>query len=772
LRSTPARVVRPSTGAGQLLPALALLQLAVTRPAPSPRSTGAVAGVVQDGTAGRGLSEVEITGDDHLAARTDTLGAYRLTGLTAGPHQLRFVREGYDTLLLGVLVGDSSVSRIDVELVPRPVHLHTIEVTAAAPPLSQATGSDDAELGRTHLSDDWLAQRQAGDGDALRALADAPGVQAGREGTGGLHARGGGDADNLVLLDGIPLYSAVHFGGASSAINPDLVAGAALHTGVSPARFGEHLAGVVELETREPGPQPFEARGAIGRFDARQGFSGYVPALGTGVSLAARTTYRSSLAAESYGGESDAGSLDGSGYGDLLGVVTGTAAGGRLRVLSFLSRNRLAFPAFGDQSSGYEYEAEDNTPVHHNDIRWNSWSQGATWSRSGAGVQLETAAWAAGSSADIAWGGAEGPERLRSTLAEVGISARAAWPGAGGGTSFGASLVRPQTRYSVTGAGGLSLYGAPLVGSVYAERQWRPTRALFLSAGLRAGTDFASWAGLEPRVTAILEPVAGTRLGVAAGRSHQVLQSATNDASPLGLVLGAELPVAAGASGLPVARADQLEAFAGRRLAAGLDLSLSAWLRRSDGIVLGALSTRDFFPGDSLVVGQGETRGASGALELAHGRLSARGTVTVASNVRTAGGISYDAGYGHGTTLGLDASYRMLRNTRLLLRFRGGADDPASVAEAGFEWQPGAQSGELAGTPVNLPGAVNGQRLPTYARLDLGVRREWHFLTTGVSLVNALDRPNVLGLVATDQGGVRALRGLPRTLELEVGWRF
>ena len=40
------------------------------------------------------------------------------------------------------------------------------------------------------------------------------------------------------------------------------------------------------------------------------------------------------------------------------------------------------------------------------------------------------------------------------------------------------------------------------------------------------------------------------------------------------------------------------------------------------------------------------------------------------------------------------------------------------------------------------------------------------------ALVNALDRPNVLGLVATDGGGVRALRGLPRTLELEVGWRF
>jgi hypothetical protein len=102
------------------------------------------------------------------------------------------------------------------------------------------------------------------------------------------------------------------------------------------------------------------------------------------------------------------------------------------------------------------------------------------------------------------------------------------------------------------------------------------------------------------------------------------------------------------------------------------------------------------------------------------------------------------------------------------------------VAEAGFEWAPRAESGELVGTPVNLPGPVNAQRLPSYGRLDLGLRREWHFpgfgrgtaLTTGVSVANALDRPNVLGLVAGDHGGVRALRGLSRTLELEVGWRF
>ena len=299
-------------------------------------------GVIRDATAGRPLAGVWITGDDRLAALTDSAGGYHLAGLAAGSHRLRFVREGYDTLTLGVLVADSSVSRVDVELVPRPVHLSTLEVTAASPqPTLPAPRSNDAELGRTRLGGDWLDGRQAGDGDLLRALADAPGVQTGRAGTAGLPVRGGGGADTLVLLDGIPLYSAVHFAGASSAINPDLVAGADLHAGVSPARFGEHLAGVLELETRDPGPEPFAARGAFGRADVRQGFSGYIPALQTGLSLAARTTWRSSLASESYGAES----LQGSGYGDLLGVATTAMGGGRLRVLSFVSSNRLAFPA-------------------------------------------------------------------------------------------------------------------------------------------------------------------------------------------------------------------------------------------------------------------------------------------------------------------------------------------------------------------------------------------------------------------------------------------
>jgi len=115
----------------------------------------------------------------------------------------------------------------------------------------------------------------------------------------------------------------------------------------------------------------------------------------------------------------------------------------------------------------------------------------------------------------------------------------------------------------------------------------------------------------------------------------------------------------------------------------------------------------------------------------------------------------------------------------LQLRFRGGAHEPTSVVEPGFDYQP-IQEGGLAGTPINLPGDINSARLPTYARLDLGLRRDWRLprlgrgnaLTTALSLTNALDRTNILGLVARSEGGLQAIRGVGRDFRLEVGWRF
>lgn len=753
---------------------VALLQ--VTAP------TGVIVGTVRDDAQERPLPGVRVETGSAGGVTSDSLGHYRIVGLGAGPHRLRFSTPRYKPLELRVLLADaSSETTVDVQLSDLPVQLPTLQVVAASDDPARA-GEPSAELGRSALERDWVDWRQAGEVDVQRALADAPGVQGRGETAAGLHVRGGASSDNLVLLDGIPLFSAVHFSSASSAVNPDIVAGADLHAGVGSARFGDHLAGVVELETRDPGPDGFQVRGSVASTDVRQTVAGYLPGLPIGIVLGARTSVRDALMAENHQDR-------GNGYRDLVGVATSRIGDGRLRLVSFLAGNRLEFPSVGDADpqGAAPADAGELSTAANNTIAWDSHSQGLTWTRTGAsGATLETAAWWAGSSARVGWQTARGPEQLRSDLSELGLSARVAWPR---GLTVGGSFLRPSTRYEVTTAGtssavapGLRLDAAPVVGSVFAERSWRPWRALRLSTGLRASTDFSGWAGIEPRVTALLDADANTRFGIGLGRSHQVVQSALNDESALGLLLGFDLPVAATA-GLPVARADHLEMLASRHLAGGLDLSVSGYLRRASGLALGAASTVGFFPEDSLVVGRGNAAGVSGALELRRGPFAGSASLTVARDERTAGTTHYNASYGHGTSFAVDLGYRIQADTRLLARLQGGAQQPTSVVASGFEWTPlpsFGHSGELAGTPTNLPGAVNGARLPLYTRLDLGVRRAWHFrgfatgaeLTTALSVTNVLDRQNVLGFVARPGGDLGVIRGLPRSLMFEVGWSF
>ncbi|MBK6496905.1 MAG: Plug domain-containing protein [Saprospiraceae bacterium] len=49
-----------------------------------------------------------------------------------------------------------------------------------------------------------------GETDVLKALQLLPGVQSGGEGQAGLYVRGGSPDQNLILLDGVPVYNANH----------------------------------------------------------------------------------------------------------------------------------------------------------------------------------------------------------------------------------------------------------------------------------------------------------------------------------------------------------------------------------------------------------------------------------------------------------------------------------------------------------------------------------------------------------------------------------
>ena len=60
-----------------------------------------------------------------------------------------------------------------------------------------------------------------GEADVRKAIQWLPGVQNGSEGSAGMYVRGGGPDENLLLLDGVPVYNVNHMMGFFSVFNPD-----------------------------------------------------------------------------------------------------------------------------------------------------------------------------------------------------------------------------------------------------------------------------------------------------------------------------------------------------------------------------------------------------------------------------------------------------------------------------------------------------------------------------------------------------------------------
>ncbi len=106
--------------------------------------------------------------------------------------------------------------------------------------------------------------RLLGEVDVMKALQMIPGVQSGAEGTSGLYVRGGGPDQNLILLDGVPVYNASHLFGFFSVFNADAINNVDLIKGGFPARYGGRLSSVIDISLKEGNTEKIKGEGAIG----------------------------------------------------------------------------------------------------------------------------------------------------------------------------------------------------------------------------------------------------------------------------------------------------------------------------------------------------------------------------------------------------------------------------------------------------------------------------------------------------------------------------
>jgi hypothetical protein len=149
------------------------------------------------------------------------------------------------------------------------------------------------ELGKSTLSMETLQSLPAlfGEVDLLRSLQLLPGVKSAGEGTAGLFVRGGSADQNLVQVDGAPVYNASHFFGIFSVFNPDGLKKVDLYKGNMPSSFGGRASALIDVAFREGERDRIRGEGGIGTISSRLTLQG--PLLGEKSSflISGRRTY-------------------------------------------------------------------------------------------------------------------------------------------------------------------------------------------------------------------------------------------------------------------------------------------------------------------------------------------------------------------------------------------------------------------------------------------------------------------------------------------------
>ncbi len=130
-----------------------------------------------------------------------------------------------------------------------------------------------------------------GEVDVLKTLQLLPGVQSGNEGTSGIYVRGGGPDQNLILLDGVPVYNASHLFGFFSVFNADAINNVQLIKGGFPARYGGRLSSVIDISMKEGNMNEFHGEGSIGLVASKLTLEGPILKGKTSFIVSGRRTY-------------------------------------------------------------------------------------------------------------------------------------------------------------------------------------------------------------------------------------------------------------------------------------------------------------------------------------------------------------------------------------------------------------------------------------------------------------------------------------------------
>jgi hypothetical protein len=245
-----------------------------------------VSGYVRDSASGESLigASVLVKGGTEGVV-TNAFGFYSLA-LPAGADTLYYSFLGYQRRALPVVLTRNRTMNVSMSVLS--VTGQEVVVTGRRKDENVAS----TEMGTIDLSMKNIKELPAlfGEVDVLKTIQLLPGVLSG-EATAGLYIRGGSPDQNLILLDGAPVYNPGHLFGFFSVFNGDAIKDVTLIKGGMPASYGGRLSSVVDIAMKEGNDKSFHGEGGIGLIASRLSLEGPIRKDRSSFMISARRTY-------------------------------------------------------------------------------------------------------------------------------------------------------------------------------------------------------------------------------------------------------------------------------------------------------------------------------------------------------------------------------------------------------------------------------------------------------------------------------------------------
>jgi hypothetical protein len=677
-----------------------------------------------------------------LGATSDTDGRFVLDLVPAGQRTLRVRRIGYRVLEGAVSVRAGDTLYVEVILVPDAQRLSAVRTIAPGSDAERFVSKPN--VGTIVLAAPAMAGvPSAGEPDVVRVVQLLPGVVARNDYNTGLNVRGGEADQNLVLLDGFPIYNPFHLGGLSSTFMDKTVGGIELMTAAFPARYGGRLSSVLDVRSAEDARRGVHASTDISALGATGRLAGSLGGGKGSWSVAGRRTYADAVTSVF------TNNIFPYHFHDFHAHASYALSGNtHLMVTAYEGRDVL--------DANLAEFASDSAPSRAGEGEWAfNWGNrvlGAAVSRQfGERATLEQRVSASGFSTVLDLG--NGAKTQRSSIREIRVSGSLIVRTAAHDPSIGYEVATTHIRYasgsSQTGTTDFDLVQEPKSGAVWVEDLWRLTSRWLVEGGLRGEAQNGSqWRALSPRLSVKYFATPDLALTVAAGRVTQLQHSLAGD-GPLRYF---DIWIASD-SFIPVATAWHWVAGAERRMGDVTSVKVEGYFKRYERVMEANWAEDPSRRGDEFFATQGSSYGAD-LLVRAEPRPGLSGWIAYTYGVssRWRDGVRWAPGHDRRHDLNVVATWRLAKY-RLGGRYGFATGTPYTriVGEiARRTYDPSTDrwgTGEPQRPVESLGGPRNGARFPLTQRLDLDASREYKLRGATVapylSVLNAFNAKNV-----------------------------